>query len=81
MRFGWDTRPLLEVSTMKAGAGKLFDLNGFDAFRQPAASIDEGMAREFTALACKILRAMGAYTMSQRNLRTYFLLDSVNGPR
>ena len=77
-RWSWANESLPESVRKKAsGVKRLFDLTGFDLFRQADASVDEAMAWEFVALSCKILSAMGAYSMPQRNLRAYVLLDCI----
>ena len=76
-KWSWANESLPEnVRKRASGVRRLYDLTGFDVFKQPAASVDESMAWEFVALSCKILGGLGAYSMPQRNLRAYVLLDS-----
>jgi len=77
-RWSWANASLPpNVREKASGARKLFDITGFDVFRQENVSADEAMAWEFVALVCKASGALGGYSMPQRELRAYVLLDSV----
>lgn len=76
-RWAWANASLPEKMRRKAAhVQRLFDVTGFDLFRQSDVSIDESMAWEFVALSAKILGALGAYSMPQGSLRIYVLLDA-----
>jgi hypothetical protein len=76
-QWSWGNKSLPEHVRQKAAAAqKLYDISGMDVFKQPTAAIDEAMAWEFVALSAKATGAMGAYSMPQRNLRAYVLIDS-----
>jgi hypothetical protein len=48
---------------------------GFQIFSDAHCQIDEIMAWEFTAVACDFLASLGAYSVPQKNLKSYVLLD------
>jgi hypothetical protein len=77
-RWAWANSSLPETVRKKAiGVQRLFDLTGFDVFKNPVASVDEAMAWEFVALSCKMLDGLGAYSMRQQNLQTYIILNAI----
>jgi len=77
-RWGWANASFPGRVKEKAARVKgLFDLTGIDLFQQPDVSVDESMAWELVALSAKLLGSMGAYSMPQRSLRAYVLLDAV----
>ncbi len=77
-RWSWANGSLPEkVRTKAASVQQLYDLTGYDVFRQADAKVDESMAWEFIALSAKALGSLGAYSMPQRNLRVYVLLDQL----
>jgi hypothetical protein len=77
-RWSWANPSLPESVSQKSGnLKKLFEMTGFEVFRQPDVSADEAMAWGFVALSCKALDTIGAYSMPQRDLRAYVLLDSI----
>lgn len=77
-RWCWANTSLPEKVRRKAeGVKRLYDLTGFDLFKQTDVLADETMAWEFVALSAKVLGALGAYSMPQGNLRTYVLINAV----
>lgn len=48
---------------------------GFQIFSDEHCQIDEAMAWEFVALACDFLSSLGVYSIPQKNLKSYVLLD------
>lgn len=77
-RWAWSNSSLPEEVRIKASAvQRLYDITLFDLFRQPSASVDEAMAWEFVALSCKVLNALGAYSVPHSKLRAYVLIDAV----
>jgi len=81
-RWSWANTSLPEkVRRNAARVRQLRDLTGLDLFHQADLSVDESMAWEFVALSAKALGALGAYSMPQRELRAYVLLDVVNQTR
>ena len=77
-RWSWANTSLPDSVRRKAvGVQRLFDLTGFDVFRQSDVSVDESMAWEFVALSAKILGSLGAYSMPQQDMRAYVLLDAI----
>lgn len=80
-RWSWGNASLPEHVRQKAATvQKLYDISRLDVFKQPTAAIDEAMAWEFVALSAKAVGAMGVYSMPQRNLRAYVLIDSRTKP-
>lgn len=77
-RWSWANSSLPEkVRAKAAGVQQLYHLTGYEIFRRADAEVDEAMAWEFVALSAKALGSLGAYSMPQRNLRVFVLLDGL----
>jgi hypothetical protein len=56
---------------------RLFEMTGYDVFKNATVSADTDMAWEFLALACRLLAAPGGYTVSSRNVKAYLAFEQV----
>jgi hypothetical protein len=55
----------------------LYDLTGFDFFRNERGSSDEAMAWQTTAIACEFLQAHGAYRVPHGSVHSYVLITAI----
>ena len=56
---------------------QLFEMTGYDVFKNATVSADTNMAWEFLSLACKLLASPSGYTLSSRNVKVYVAFERV----
>jgi hypothetical protein len=78
LKWGWANQQLPD--TVRADARRvsgLYDITGFDMFRNEALECEESMAWEVAALACKLLDAEGVYRVPHNAVNSYVLIKSL----
>jgi len=74
----WSNRNLPDhVRVPSEAIKKLYDVTGYEIFKENSVECDEDMAWEIAALACKCLEAKGVYRIPHSNLNTYVLILEV----
>ncbi len=74
----WSNRNIPETLREKCSTvKKLYDVTGYDLFKNPSAECDEAMAWEIAAMACKCLNAKGVYRIPHSNLYSYVLITDI----
>ena len=77
-QWGWANKQLPEaVRTASERLKGLYELTGFDFFRNERGSSDEAMCWQTVAMACKFLGAQGVYPVPHGKVHSYLLLTEV----
>lgn len=66
-----------DVQSQAARIRELYEVTGFDLFKEEPVSCDEVMAWDITALACKHLGTLGAYRMPHKDAHSYVLITDI----
>ena len=78
LRWSWANKNLPDSVRRRAeDVKKLYKLTGFQLFERESIECDEKMAWEITAMACKCLKARGAYRVPHANLNAYVLITDI----
>ena len=78
LKWSWSSPQLPQaVREDAARVRKLYDLTGYEIFANETAECDASMAWEITAMACKLLSALGAYRVPHANLNAYMLITEI----
>jgi hypothetical protein len=77
-RWAWSDEGLpMDVRDASRKTQGLYDLTGFDMFKEATFQCDEAMAWEITAMSCSVLSAHGAYRIPNGSNQHYVLIQSV----
>ncbi len=75
-KWGWANPSIPEhVRSQSARIRQLGKITGLELFTNESVIVEPQMPGEFTALACKLLQAKGAYTIAHDEMNLYLLLD------
>jgi hypothetical protein len=78
LKWFWANEQLPEAVRAEAARVKgLYDLTGFEMFAKPMIECDAAMAWEITAMACKMLGALGAYRVPNGAIKGYVLITRI----
>ncbi len=78
-RWSWSDEGLpIDVRDASRKTQALYDLTGFEMFKQATIQCDQTMAWEIAALSCSVLAAHGAYRIRNGSNQHYVLIHSIH---